>query len=259
MGSDINPAELGRNYRNTASIVGDAKVALRRLIEVAPRKSPNDAAAWTGRVQQLVAQWRAEEDPNRNSEALPMRPERLCKEISEALPSDGVVVTDTGNVGTWSGTMMEFKHPTQRYFPCAGSLGWGLPGALGVKCALPDKPVLCFTGDAGLYYHIGELETARRYNINAVILVNNNNASNQELATGDDGKPPRGSEKWRFKEVNFAKIAEDFGCVGMRVEKPGEVQDAIKRAFAMDRPVVIDAVSDVYINPKRPPGGLWIG
>jgi acetolactate synthase I/II/III large subunit len=254
---DINPSELGRNYPNIVSIMGDVKVTLQRMIDVAQRKSPEAAKTWTGRVQQLVAAWRAENEPNRNSDAVPIRPERICKAISEALPPDGVLVSDTGHSGIWTGTMVDLKYPTQRYIRCAGSLGWGFPGALGVKCALPDKPVLGFAGDGGFYYHIAELETARRHNINLVMLVNNNSSLNQEITLNKVayGGQPRGGWKdmWTFTDINFAKIAEDFGCVGMRVEKPGELRDTIKRAFGMNRPVVIDVVSDMNVLAKRVP------
>lgn len=252
---DINPSELGRNYSNIVSIMGDAKVTLQRMIDVAQPKSPEAAKAWTGRVQQLVATWRAENEPQRDSDAVPIRPERICREISDALPPDGVLVSDTGHSGIWTGTMVYLKHPTQRYIRCAGSLGWGFPGALGVKCALPDKPVLGFCGDGGFYYHIAELETARRHNINLVMIVNNNSSLNQELTLNKNtyNGQPRGrwTDMWTFTDINFAKIAEDFGCVGMRVEKPGELRDAIKRAFAANRPVVIDIVSDLNVLAKR--------
>lgn len=252
---DVNPSELGRNYPNVVSIFGDAKLSLRRLIDAAERKSPEAAKAWTGRVQQLVAAWRAEEEPNRNSNAVPMRPERICKEISDALPENGVLVSDTGHAGIWTGTMVELKHATQRYFRCAGSLGWGFPGALGVKCALPDRPVLCFTGDGGFYYHIAELETARRYGINLVVLVNNNNSLNQELTLNKvayNNKPRGGwTDMWTFTENNFAKIAEGFGVTGIRVEKPGELKEALASAFAMNKPVVLDVVSDREVLAKR--------
>ena len=254
---DINPSELGRNYPNTVSILGDARVTLQRMLEAAHPGSPDAARAWTARVQQLVAKWRAEEEPKRNSDAVPIRPERICKEISEALPADGVVVSDTGHAGIWTGTMVDFKHPTQRYFRCAGSLGWGFPASLGVKCALPDKPVLCFTGDGGFYYHIAELESARRHNINVVVLVNNNSGLNQEITLNQVAynNNPRGgwTDMWTFTDNNFAKIAEGFGCGGIRVEKPGEIKDALKRAFAMNKPVVIDVVSDVNVLAKRVP------
>ena len=162
---DIDPVELGRNYPNAVSLLGDARVTLRHLIDMTRSKPPEAAQAWTERIHQLVAEWRAETVPFRESEAVPLRPERICKEITETLPADGVVVSDTGHAGIWSGTMIDFTQTGQRYIRCAGSLGWGFPGALGVKCALPDRPVLCFTGDGGLYYHLAELETAARHGI----------------------------------------------------------------------------------------------
>ena len=255
---DICASELGRNYPNQASLLGDAKVSLQRLIEVVEPKSPEATRAWTGRVQQLVAAWRAAHEPMLGSDAVPMRPERVCREISDALPPDGVLVSDTGHAGIWTGSMVELKHPNQRYFRCAGSLGWALPASMGVKCALPDKPVLCFSGDGGFYYHIAELETAARYNINVVFLVNNNSALNQEIPLTDQayGGKQRGraGELWRFSSRNFAQIAEGFGCVGMRVEHPGELKAALRKAFTMDKPVVLDVVTDTYalaenVNP----------
>jgi len=74
----------------------------------------------------------------------------------------------------------------QRYIRCAGSLGWALPGALGVKCALPERPVVCFAGDGAVSYHIAELETVARCGTNIVLVVNNNNALNQEIHLFDD-------------------------------------------------------------------------
>jgi len=254
---DINASELGRNYPNSVSILGDAKVTLKHMLEAAQAKSPEAARAWTARVQELVAKWRAEEEPKRDSDAVPIRPERICKEITEALPADGVLVSDTGHAGMWTGAMVYIKHPTQQYFRCAGSLGWGFPAALGVKCALPDKPVLCFTGDGGFYYHIAELETARRHNLNVVVVVNNNSGLNQEITLNKVAynNNPRGgwTDMWTFTDNNFAKIAEGFGCAGMRVEKPGELKAALQRAFAMNKPVVIDVVSDVNVLAKRVP------
>ena len=177
------------------------------------------------------------------------------------LPPDGVVVSDTGHAGIWTARFIELTHPGQSYYRTAGSLGWGFPAALGVKCALPDRAVVCFTGDGGFYYHIAELETARRHGINAVIVVNNNSALNQEIKLNDiayGGKQRgRAEEMWRFPDVNFAKIAEGFGCVGMRVEKPGDLAHALEQAIGMNKPVVVDVVTDMYAIAPHPwaPGG----
>jgi acetolactate synthase-1/2/3 large subunit len=245
---DIDPAELGRNYPNAVSILGDAKVTLQRLIETVQRKSPDAAKAWTGRVTQLVDEWRTEVDRMRKSDATPMRPERVCRAITEVLPPNGVLVSDTGHAGMWTGGMVEMTHPGQRYIRCAGSLGWGFPGSLGAKCALPDRPVICFTGDGGMYYHLAELETAARYGINVVVVVNNNTGLNQEIPLVDaiyGGGSTQGDDIWRFnKGVNFAKTAESLGCAGIRVEKPTELNDVLRRALGMNRPVVVEVMTD---------------
>ena len=108
--------------------------------------------------------------------------------------------------------------------------------------------MLCFTGNGGFYYHISELETAARFGINIVVLVNNNHSLGQEqrLFNAAYGGTQRGRahEMWMFKETNFAKVAEGMGCFGIRVEKPDELRSALQRAFSSGRPAVIDAVSD---------------
>ena len=99
------------------------------------------------------------------------------------------------------------------------SLGWGFPATLGAKLALPDRPVVLWTGDGGFWYHLSELETAARWNINAVIVVNNNHALNQEIGpyTKSYGGTLHGrhSELWHFEEVNFAQIAKEMGADGV--------------------------------------------
>ena len=174
----------------------------------------------------------------------------------EPLPPNAVVVSDTGHSGIWSGTMIDLNKPGQRYIRCAGSLGWALPASLGVKCALPDTPVLCFTGDGGFYYHLAELETAVRYGINTVIVVNDNRSLNQETRLFDAayGGEQRGRarEMWVFENINLAKVAEAMGCFSIRVERPSDLRDALDRAFAANRPALIDVVSD--INALAPRG-----
>ena len=246
---DIDAEQLGRNYTNTVSLLGDAKVSLRMLVDAAARKSADSARAWTGRVQQLVAEWRAGLEPMLNSDAVPLRPERICKEVTEALPEGGVLVSDTGHAGMWSGQMIDITKPGQRYIRCEGSLGWGLPGAMGVKCALPDRTVVLFTGDGGLYYHLPELETAARHEINLVVVINNNSSLNQEIplvkAAYKEKRDARSGEMWRFsKDANIAKVAEALGCVGWRAEKPAELKEMLPKAFGLGRPVVIDCISD---------------
>ena len=243
---DINPAEIGRNYALTLGLQGDARNTLRKLLA-----SATDAPArgdWIERVQERVRAWREDVHEYYHSDALPMRPERLCKELSEQLPADAILVSDTGHSGIWTGAMLDLRHAGQSYIRCSGSLGWGLPAAMGAKCAAPDRPVLCFTGDGGIWYHIAELETAVRCGINTVTVVNNNHSLNQErdgVETIYGGTTSGSDELWLFEDRDFAAIAEAFGCLGLTVTQPSEMGSALERAFAADRPVVIDVKTDV--------------
>lgn len=245
---NIDPAELGRNYLNTAALCGDVKDVINRLTGIVGSRAPADREHWAARCAALVRDWRNEIDPRLRSDAVPIRPERICMEISAALPAGGAVVSDTGHAGLWTAACVQLKRKGQRYLRAAGSLGWAFPAAIGAKCALGSAPVICFTGDGAFYYHIGELETAARYGINLIVVVNNNGALNQEIpmfdaAYGKKGNR-QGSEMWEFRATNFARVAEQFGCLGIRVEKPGEIAAALERALASDRPVVIDVASD---------------
>jgi acetolactate synthase-1/2/3 large subunit len=243
---DIDPAELGRSYPIQVGLQGDAKAALRKMLEVAEASPPR--AAWLARVQELVHAWREEVAPLAYSDASPVRPERLCTELTAWLPSDAVLVTDTGHSGIWTGTMVDAKDPNQTFLRCAGSLGWAFPAAIGVKCALPDRPVVCFTGDGGFWYHLAELETAVRYGINTVTVINNNHSLNQEKRGNEryyGGQPGNVEELWVFPDTDFSKLAENMGGFGIRVRHPGEIQGALDKAVASGKPAVVDVVSDI--------------
>jgi len=250
---DINPAEIGRSYAGTTGLVGDAKVAAAKLTAAFAAERKNEP--WLERVRQLVDGWRAEIMPLRQSDAVPIRPERLCHELSALLPDNGVLVADTGYSAIWTATMAGLFHPGQTYLRAAGSLGWAFPAALGVKCAVPERPVICFTGDGGFWYHLSELETARRYGINTVTIVNNNGGLAQgitdvrALYQGRQGNP---EELYRFEPVSFAQIAEAMGCTGIRVEHPDEISGAIRQALAAERPVVVEIVSGIEYRAPDP-------
>lgn len=250
---DIDPAEIGRSYAGAIGLMGDAKMAVAKLVAALEPKRANEP--WLQQAQKLVRTWSEEIEPLRQSDAVPIRPERLCRELSEALPDNAVLVADTGYATIWTATMVHLTHPGQTYLRAAGSLGWGFPAALGAKCAAPDRPVICFTGDGGFWYHLSELETARRHNINTVTIINNNSG----LAQGIDdihavygsrtGKP---EELYRFEPVSFARIAQDMGCSGIRVEHPGEIGGAIKQALAAGSPTVVEVMTGLDYRAPEP-------
>ena len=188
------------------------------------------------------------------SAAAPIRPERLCREISDALPHDALVVADTGNSAIWSGMMLRLRSPEQRYIRCAGTLGWAFPAAMGAKCALPERPVLCVTGDGGFYYHMAELETAARLNIATVTVVINNHSFLQTKGGWDAAfqNGQRARPLWVFRDADLARTAKSMGCLGLRVETPSQLAPALNRALSAGRPALIDAVCDFEATPPPP-------
>jgi len=251
---DINPSELGRSYPDALEICGDARTVLQQMFAlVTPIR---DRKAWIDQIQSHVRQWRELIRPLLASDAAPIRPERLCAEIGRHLPKDAVLVADTGYSCIWASTMIPLTQPTQRFIRAAGSLGWAFPAALGAKCAAPNRAVICFSGDGAFLYHLTELETAKRWGINTVTIVNNNSCFGQSIIGTQKAygtSPGNPDQVLRFEKTNYARIAEDFGCMGISVEKPAEVGPAIRKALQADKPAVIDVVT----NPDCHPPALW--
>jgi len=257
---DINPAELGRHYPNRVSLCSDAKLGLRELVDSSDAGTAGSRREWVEQVQTLAKEWRAEVAPQMESEAVPVRPERICRELTRFLPADTLFVSETGHSGMWTGAMLDLNQPGQSYIRAAGSLGWGLPAALGAKLAVPQRPVVLFSGDGGFWYHLSELETAVRWNINAVLLVNNNRSLNMETDIYKDaygGQLERNhGELWKFRDVSFAAVAETMGAKGILVKKPGEIGSALHQAFEAKGPCVIEVISDINaIAPWGEVGG----
>jgi acetolactate synthase I/II/III large subunit len=246
---DINPEAIGRNYPLVAGVNGDAKVTLAAMLAAADRGSAGKRKPWVEEAHGICRQWSVQYQPLLASDAVPIRPERICAELTRHVPDNGIVVVDTGHAGMWMGGMYDLTSPRQSYMRSAGHLGWAFPAGLGAKCACPDRPVITFTGDAGLWYHIAEIETAARWGINAVTVVNNNSGGNQSKRGFDrvygGTQTEQARELWTFSKVNFARIAEDMGALGMRVEKPGDIGSALAQALKANRPVVVDVVTDI--------------
>jgi acetolactate synthase-1/2/3 large subunit len=246
---DIDAAALGRNYPLLAAVNGDAKVTLVKMLASADRAGAAKRKAWVAEAQKICGEWREKYKSALTADAVPIRPERLCHELSQHVPDDAIVVVDTGHAGMWMGGMYDLKSPKQNYMRSAGHLGWAFPAGLGAKCACPDRPVVTFTGDAGLWYHIGEIETAVRWKINAVTVVNNNGGGNQSKRGFDrvyGGKQTdKARELWTFNKMNFARIAEDIGALGIRVENADQFPAALAQALAANRPAIIDVVTDI--------------
>lgn len=243
---DCDAREIGRNYPDVAGVCGDVKLAVEDLTRAASAKP--EWAQWARDARARFKAWSASRDDKRRSNDSPVHVDRLCDVLSDLLPEDGILVADTGYSGIWTGTMVELRHAAQTYLRAAGSLGWAFPAAMGAKCAAPDRPVICFTGDGAFYYHLAELETARRMDIPLVVVVNNNCGFGQGLyrvraMQGD--RPGNPDALLCHGPTNFADVARAFGCEGIRVDDADGIAPAIARALEMQAPVVVDVATSM--------------
>jgi acetolactate synthase I/II/III large subunit len=250
---DIDAAELGRSYPNTLGLMGDPKATLAKLVDAVGEGARDTSFAdWAADV---VKAWRDERAPFLSNNSVPIWPDRLCDEITRALPHDGILVADTGNSSIWSSSLVELNGEGQTYLRAAGSLGWSFPAALGAKCAAPHRKVVCWSGDGAVYYHLPELETAKRRGIAVTLIVNNNSGFGQswpgiQRLQGNQPGDPR--DLGRFGPTNFADVARNFGLRGIRVEEPSQLGPALREAIASDETVVVDVATDIDCRTPTP-------
>jgi acetolactate synthase I/II/III large subunit len=257
---DIDPVELGRSYRHTLGLMGDPKATLAKLLAAlgSPGSSPGARSrdsTFADRAAGIVAAWREQRASRLVSNAVPILPDRLCAEITRALPEDGILVADTGYSGIWTSTLIELNGVGQTYLRAAGSLGWSFPASLGAKCAAGKRKVICWTGDGAIYYHLTELETARRRGIAVVLVINNNSGFGQgwpNIQRQQGNTPGDVRDLVRFGPTNFADVARVFGLRGIRVEEPSQIGPALKDALASDETVVVDVATDIDARAPEP-------
>ena len=240
---DVDGAELGKNYAGCIGLCGDAREILRQLgghIEKSVSRKE-----WLSKTAMFLKQTLEEYGNLAGMPSKAIRPEALCADLSELLPERAVLVSDTGYSAVWTSGFLRMKS-SQRYIRAAGSMGWAFPASLGVKCAAPDRPVICFTGDGGFYYHLSEMETAVRYGIKTVTIVNNN----QILAQcANDiskvfGSYEKGSRHFTFSDICLGDLASNMGALGMRVTKREEFAGAFNTALQSDKPAIIEVMTE---------------
>ena len=250
---DLDPTEIGRSYPNTTGAMGDPKATLAKLITALGK--PDRDTAFADRAAGIMAAWRESRAPLLASNAMPIYPDRLCAEITRALPHDGILVADTGYSSIWTSSLVELNGAGQTYLRAAGSLGWSFPAALGAKCAAPHRKVVCWSGDGAIYYHLTELETAKRRGIAITLIINNNSGFGQgwpNIQRQQGNKPGDVRELVRFGPTNFADVARMFGLRGIRVEDPSQLAPALREAMASDETVIVDVATDIDCRAPEP-------
>lgn len=244
---DISAEEFDRTTEPALRLWGDAREGIRDL--AAALSSDATAiharlAPYAADVAAGMAKWRADVRPRLISGEVPVSMARLMQEINTGLPENGYLVADGGFAAHWGALLFDSKRSGRSFVPDRGfaSIGYGLPGAIGVALAAPAAPVLSLTGDGGFNMMAGELETARRLGLDFTIVVVNNAASGYVKALQHLMYGAGAYESSDLAETNYARVAEAFGCTGIRVESPDQVAPALARALTTKGPVVVDVV-----------------
>lgn len=244
---DVEPENMGRNYNVAAEMTCDAKAGLRDLLAMLREmKRKPEKRPYLEQVATLKSEWSEMASSVMSSDAVPIKPHRVIKEIRDVLGDKDILVADTGQMGAWTGVLYPTVAPGRTYIRAAGTLGWSLPAAIGAKYAAGDRRVLDVTGDGGVAYHISELETALRCDKPFVAVVFNNvtlGMLHYGFKWRGEGKALKASD---FIDIDYGKVAEAFNCYGQRVERTGELKEAMEAAFASGKPAVIDVMIDRY-------------
>jgi acetolactate synthase I/II/III large subunit len=254
---DIDAAEIGRNLRPAIGIIGDAKLVLRQLLEVKPADGAEQNKAWLERIAGWRKQWDGVTAAPRNSDAVPIRPERVVADLRRVVPADGIVLADVGIHHNWLVAEWDVWK-TRTFLQSWGfaSMGFGVAGALGAKLAAPERPVVAVCGDGCFMMNASAVLTAVEYDIPVVWLVWNNHGycSIRDQQMGYFGKGREFATSFKdstgsLYSADFAMMARSMGATGILVEKPGDLGPQLEAAIASQRPCVLDVRIDREIRP----------
>ena len=249
---DIDPEMIALNRPVDVGIVGDAKGTLRLMLEEI--KKLGDARKPVKKLSEykkIQREWLENFIRQAESGEKPIHPLRVIKEVREFYPRNAICCIDGGNTAVWAYYLNRIYEPnTFLWAADSGHLGTGLPYAIGAKLAEPDRPVYLITGDGALGLTIQELETASREGVKVTVVV---------LNDGSWGMI-KGSQKLSFGaryigvdfgEARYDKVAEGFGCLGIRVEEPEDISAALDKAESTDKPALIDikVSQEVHLTP----------
>ncbi|MDR3542542.1 MAG: biosynthetic-type acetolactate synthase large subunit [Desulfosporosinus sp.] len=253
---DIDPAEINKNVMAHLRVVGDLNWSIPALLDRVQDVSGElieHAQAWT----EKVLSWQREVPLTYERETDLVMPQEVVEKVSQLTQGDAVIVTDVGQHQMWAAQYYGFKN--SRSFLTSGGLGtmgYGLPAALGAQCGLPDRTVILFVGDGGVMMNCQELATAANYNFPVKVLIFNNQtlgmvAQWQRMFYGE-----RYSHTGLKGNTDFVKLAEAMGVTGLRVSKPEELDRVLKEALATPGPVVVDirTPETVDVLPMVPAG-----
>ena len=248
---DVDPIELGRTFRPTVALNGDAKGTVAALLEeLEPKNHPD----WLEEIEVVKAEGQKARTEEAASEESPLAPQRVMRGLDARLVPGDVVISDASFAAGWISAWLSVKEAGRNWIFARGQggLGYAVPAAMGAAAVRPENRVVTISGDGGFYYAIGELATHAQQGLRTINVVLNNGTLGwlqmwQEIFFGG----LRQSVDLETKEVrpSLAAAGAAMGCTAITVERPEELEDALDRAYAATGPVVLE----VRVDPRATP------
>lgn len=263
---DIDPTSISKTVPVTVPVVGDAKVVLETMLELLNEESHKQDFDADMDWWKQIEHWRARHCLSYSHEGEFIKPQEAVEVLYRLTKGEAYIATDVGQHQMFAALYYPFDQP-RRFITSGGlgTMGFGLPAALGVKLAHPDKTVVCITGDGSIQMNIQELSTALQYGLPVLILNLNNRFLGMVKQWQDMIYSGRHSGSYMESLPNFAKIAGAYGHVGIQITQQEELEPKLKEALAIkDRLVFVDVMTDAteHVYPMQIRGGsmneMWL-
>ncbi|MDH3315988.1 MAG: acetolactate synthase 3 large subunit [Gammaproteobacteria bacterium] len=247
---DIDPSSIAKTVKVHVPIVGPVGSVLREMIGMLKESNHHPDADAVDAWWKLINEWRAIDCLKYEWSDERIKPQYVVQKLYEVTGGDAYVTSDVGQHQMWAAQYYPFDKP-RRWVNSGGlgTMGFGLPAALGVQFAYPDATVACVTGEGSIVMCIQELSTAKQYNLPVKVINLNNRYLGMVRQWQEFMYEKRESHSYLDSLPDFARLTESFGHVGMTIEKPSDVEGALKEAFALkDRLVFMDFITDPTEN-----------
>jgi acetolactate synthase-1/2/3 large subunit len=255
---DIDPSSISKRVKVDVPIVGSVSDVLVELIkQLKARKETADQAALDAWWAQIES-WRARDCLKYDRDAQVIKPQRVIEELYKVTDGKAFITSDVGQHQMWAAQFYKFDKP-RRWINSGGlgTMGFGLPAAMGVQFANPGGAVGCVTGEASIQMCIQELSTCKQYNLPIKIINLNNRYMGMVRQWQEFFHGNRYAESYMDALPDFVRLAESYGHVGMKIQQPGDIEGALREAFSLrDRLVFMDFITDQTENVfPMVPGG----
>jgi acetolactate synthase-1/2/3 large subunit len=238
---DIDPSSINKNVVVDLPIIGETKATFTDMIKFfAEHKyspSASERKKWLGQI----AEWKEKVPLTYCQNGQVIKPQYVIETLRKLTKGNVIITTEVGQNQMWTAQFFHFDQPNTFITSGGlGTMGYGLPAAIGVKCAFPDKQVVDIAGDGSIQMNIQELATAAQYKINVKIVLLNNGYLGMVRQWQELFYEKRYSHTDMTYAPDFVKLAEAFGIVGLRATKPEEVEPILQKGLSIDKPVLMD-------------------